>query len=141
MAYCALADIEALMQTAFTDTSRPTSSEAESIIDDVAAQIDGVAQAAGYTVPVTSTSGIAYLKPYNRFGAACRCWHAGYISDTAPDRVSYWCQEFKDFIARLRRGEEQIPSEEPQSDIDPVFGIAQMPPRDQYFTGEDEGLE
>lgn len=141
MAYCTLANVETMMGISFTPTSRPTVEEAEDIVDSKAAEIDGVAQASGYTVPLTGTAAIAMLKHYNAIGAACACWHAGFISDTAPARVEYWCQEFRDFIARLRRGEQQIPSEDPTSDLDPVFGIVQQPSRDSYFTGQDEGLE
>jgi len=141
MAYSTVANVEKLMQVNFTHGSgRPTYEDVEEMIDDVAADLDGVAQAAGYTVPITSTSGVALMRKYNTYGAAVAAWHAGFVSDTEPARVEFWRSQYEQFIARLRRGEQQLPSEEPESDLDPVFEIVEHPPRDRYWTGEDEGL-
>ena len=143
MSYCVVSDIEALMGIKFGHhTGRPTYEEVEDdFIVRVAARLDGVAQAAGYTVPVTSTQALALMKTMNAYGAACAIWHAGYVSQAAPARVEYWCDEYRQFLTDLRKGDMDLPGEDPEGDLDPVFGIAQSPARDGYFTGEDEDLD
>ena len=140
MAYCEVADVEALMNQEFFIEGQPSITDVEEIIDDVAADLDGIAQAAGYTVPVTGAQAVKLMKKYNTYGAAVAAWHAGYVSDTAPARVEYWERTYTAFLSRLRRGEQQLPAEDPTSDLDPVFEVVQHPPRDKYWTGEDEGL-
>lgn len=139
MAYCDIADVETLMQLKFSLNSRPNRYQAADIIEDVAAELDGVAQAAGYTVPVTSTAALGVMRRENMYGAACALWHAGYISDTAPARAEYWCTQYNDFLSRLRKGEQQLPGLLPVSDADPAFSVVPLMPRDPYWGhGEDE---
>jgi hypothetical protein len=141
MAYCTVADVERLMGTKFTIDSRPSTADVDEAIDGVSADLDGAAQASGYTVPVTGVQAVALMKRYNRYGAACTAWHTGYVSDTLPPRVEHWCSTYRDFLKALREGKVQLPGEEPESDLDPVFAIVQQPPRDRYWTGKDEPLE
>jgi hypothetical protein len=141
MAYCTFEDVERLMQLTFTLTTRPTQAKVTETITDIDARLDGTAQAAGYVVPVTDPSALALMKTYSTYGTACTTWHAGYASDLTPSRVEYWCQEYRDFLQALRDGEVQLPALTPESDLDPAFAIVQHPPRDLYFTGQDEPLE
>jgi len=143
MAYCTVENVEAVMQTKFSHNSGyPTYDDVEGFIDTVASNLDGVLQAAGYTVPVTVTAAVALLRQYNEFGAACKAFHSTYFpEDILPPRAEYWCQEYRDFLTRIRKGEQQLPGVSPEGDIDPVFMIVQTPPRDRYFTASDEPLE
>ncbi len=141
MAYCTVADVEGLMGIKFTISSRPTSSSVQDDIDDVAAVLDGYIQAAGYDVPVTGTEAVKMLKSANKKGAACAAWHTGYVSDVLAPRAAFWCSEYTTFKKDLRDGKVQLPGLEPESDLDPIFSIVQQPPRDRYWTGEDEPLE
>lgn len=141
MAYSTVADVEKLMGITFTISGRPSTDDVDEAIISVAADLDGAAQAAGYTVPVTGASAIALMKRYNTFGAACQAWHTGYVSQTIAPRADFWCTSYRDFLKALRDGKTQLPGEEPESDLDPVFGIVQQPPRDRYWTREDEPLE
>jgi len=138
MSYCTVTDVETLMQIKFSLNSRPNLKQVKEIIAAVAAELDGVVQAAGYTVPVTATAAKAVLTRENTLGAACECWHAGYISDTAPARAEYWCEQYAAFLNRLRKGEQQLPGLTPTSDLDPAFAIAPQVARDPYWgRGED----
>ena len=143
MAYCTVENVQSVMQTQFSHNSGyPTYEDVEGFVDTVASNLDGVLQAAGYTVPVTAVKAVELLKRYNEFGAACQAYHASYYpEDVLPPRAEYWCQEYKDFLSRIRKGEQQLPGLEPEGDIDPVFMTVQTPPRDRYFTGQDEPLE
>lgn len=143
MAYCTVENVQAVMQTMFSRNSGyPTYEDVEGFVDNVAADIDGVLQSAGYTTPITATRAVALLKKYNELGAACQSYHAAYrTDDILPPHAEYWCQEYRDFLSRIRRGEQQLPGVTPEGDIDPVFMIVQTPPRDRYFTGQDEPLE
>lgn len=139
--YCTIEDVEEQMGVTFTPTTRPTLADIENYIVNTSSRLNGVAQASGYAVPVTGTLALELMKDACINGVACRAWHGGYVSDTAPPRVDYWCQEYKDFLAALRKNEIELPGLTPESDLDPVFAIVQQPPRDQLWTGEDEPLE
>jgi hypothetical protein len=141
MGYCTVAEVEANMRTTFTPTTKPAIGQIEGFIANASSRLDGVAQAAGYDVPVTDTIALGLMKDACIFGVSCRAWHAGWFSDTAPARAEYWCTEYREFLASLRKGEVQLPGVEPESDLDPAFAIVQQPPRDTWFTGRDEGLE
>ncbi len=141
MAYCDMSDVQELMGITFGASTRPTSTAVEEFIDDIAATLDGYIQAAGYDVPVTETEAVKLLKSMNRFGAACTAWHTGYISDVPMPRAEFWCGRYTRFEKDLRDGKVQLPGLEPESDLDPVFNIVQSPPRDRYWTGDDEPLE
>jgi hypothetical protein len=141
MSYCALSDVQGLMQATFSATSRPTADEVDSIITNIAAEIDGVAQAAGYEVPVTTAQAIAMLKTYNAYGAAVAAWHAGFISDALPPRVEYWNTSYRDFLSRLRKGEQQLPGASITGEEDIAFEIAPQYQRDSYWSESDETSE
>ena len=137
MAYCVVADVEKLMGTQLSATSRPATDDVSDFIDHVAADLDGVAQSAGYTVPATGAQAIALMKRYNIYGAAVAAWHAGFVSDDLPPRVEYWDTQYNNFIARLRRGEQELPGADSESDADPAFDIAPAVPRDGYWLTEE----
>ena len=119
---------------AFNSATIPDHPETAAIISGRAALLDGAAQAAGYTVPVTATQAQALMKEMNTYGAACAAWHAGQTSEQlAPPRVEYWCGEFENFLAGLKDGSIQLPGLVPESDIDPVFEIAAFPNRSRYW--------
>lgn len=134
MAYCTVADVEELMGTTFAADSRPTTTEVSDSIDTVAAELDGVAQAAGYSVPVTGAAAVTLLKRYNIFGAAVSAWHSGIIGDDEPARVTYWNEQYQNFLARLRRGEQQLPGESADSEEDIAFAVVPTAQRDGYWS-------
>lgn len=138
-AYCAVTDVESFMQQNFQhDAGYPTFEDVEGMIVNVAADLNGVAQAAGYDVPVTATAAVALMKRYNILGAAVEAWHSAFISEAEPARVEYWRTQYAQFVARLRRGEQELPTEEPLSDLDPSFDIAPAVRRDTYWTTDQE---
>jgi hypothetical protein len=117
MTYCTLADVAALMNETWTETSRPTRAEVETMCEEVSAELDGVAQAAGYDTPITGADGLALFKRYASFGVAPQAWYARYSGADEPAKVAYWRTTYADFVARLRRGEQLLPAE-------PVTGAA-----------------
>jgi len=137
MSYCTVTDVERLMQMEFSIEGRPSKSDVESNIARIAARLDGVAQASGYTVPVTDSQAVELMKTYNEFGAACMTWHAAFVGDLPP-RAEYWCTEYREFIKDLRAGAVQLPGEDPESDLDPVFDIVPHVRQDDFFTRQDE---
>jgi hypothetical protein len=121
------------MQATIKQAGTPSRADALEIVEDTAAELDGIAQAAGYAVPVTNTQAVALMKRYNRLCAAVAVWHAGFVSDTAPARVDYWNDQCEGFKTRLRKGEQELPGLDPLSDIDPAFAISTFPNRDNYW--------
>ena len=137
MAYCTAADVENEMGQKFSATSRPNTDQVEEAIDGVSGEIDGVLQATGYPLPVTDISALALLKRYAKFGASAQAWHSGYVADDEPARVTYWRETYEAFIARLRRGEQELPGETVDDEEDFAFAIVPHPQRDRYWlTGE-----
>lgn len=125
MAYCVIGDIQDEMGQTFTTTSRPTTANVEEAIDGVSGEIDGVLKSRGYSVPVTSTSSLALLKRYTKFGASAQAWHMGYVGDE-PSRVTYWREAYDNFIARLRRGEQELPDETASGGAPMGFSVAPL---------------
>lgn len=137
MAYCTVKDVEDLIGSKFSPDSRPTREEVDILVENVSGELDGVAQAAGYTVPITGAAAIKLLRLYNTYGAAVPAWHAMIIADDAPARVTFWQEQYNAFIGRLRRGEQQLPGESADAEEDIAFAIAPHPQRDRYWlTGE-----
>jgi len=138
VAYCDVADIEKEMQLTISIGGRPDREDVEAIIDDIAAELDGIAQAAGYTVPVTGTQAVALMKRYNTICACVPVWHSGFVSDSPPARVEYWDKQCEAFKMRLKKGEQQLPGLLPESEIDPAFEIASFPNRDRHWRTREE---
>lgn len=141
MAYCTVENVEREMQLTISIGGRPDRTDVEDIIDDVAAELDGIVQAAGYTVPVTGTQAVALMKLYNTVCACVAVWHNGFISDAAPSRVDYWDKQCEGFKTSLKKGEQNLPGLTPTSDIDPAFAIATTPNRDRYWRNREDITE
>lgn len=139
--YCTIGDVEQQMRHTFSISGHPDIDEVEAMIVNTSSRLNGVAQAAGYTVPVTGTLALELMKEACINGVSCNAWHTAYMSDAAPPRAEYWCKEYRDFLTALRKNEIELPGLTPESDLDPVFAIVQQPPRDQFWTGRDEPLE
>jgi hypothetical protein len=140
MPYCTLADIMQLMRETFTDASSPTRDDVEAICAQVSAELDGVAQAAGYDTPITSAGGLQLLKRYAMFGVAPQAWYARYSSQDEPPKVAYWREAYTTFLSRLRRNEQQLPDAPQPEDDNVAFAVAPQPQRDRYWSrGENLG--
>ena len=113
MAYCAVSDVQAMMGQTFSTTSKPTVAEVTAAIDETAAELDGVASAAGYNVPVSGDASTLIMKRMNAYGASVNAWHSGVIADNEPARVIYWREQYANFITRLRKGEQTLPCNTP----------------------------
>jgi len=138
MAYCTVEDIQALLQAKFSTEGTPSSSDVEEIIEDVAAELDGLLQAAGYTVPVTSPAGaVRLLKKMNRFCAAVPVWHSSYVEGQAPVRVDSWAKQCEGFKKLIVEGKIQLPGVDPEGPNDPVFDLTAFPNRDGYWRSDD----
>ena len=133
MAYCTLGDLEALMRINFTAATDPTATEVEQMITDIAAEIDGVLQAAGYTVPVTAAQAVQYLRKMNTFGAGPEAWYAYAMMDSEPPNVAYWRARYERFLEDIREGKLQLPGLEPLGEEQAYFGIAPGIQRDSYW--------
>jgi len=133
MSYCDVTDIEQEMQLTISIDGRPNRADVTEIIAEVSSDLDGIAQAAGYTVPVTSESAARVMKRYTRLCTAAQVWNSGFISMAPPVRLEYWEGQCEGFKERLRKGEQYLPGLTPESDLDPAFGIATFPNRDRYW--------
>ena len=72
MAYCTITDIQTINpQRTYSATSKPTATQVNSIMDLIAADIDVILGAKGYTTPVTTPDAfLNWLKLLNAYGAA-----------------------------------------------------------------------
>jgi len=133
MAYCTIENVEVLTEISWTDATSPTTTQVESMIDNVANEIDGVLQASGYSVPVSGTAALELLRSINAFGVGPEAYHATYLVESLPPKVKYWQDRYDKFLASVRAGEVQLPALEPESDIDAAWGIAPSPQREDYW--------
>jgi hypothetical protein len=108
MAYCVEADVEGLTALAIDTTSKPSSIELLTIIASIAAEIDGVLKAVGYTTPATGVNDVALLRNYNCLGASYRAWHAAVRGTDRFPNVESWEKDYRDFLARIRKGEQSL---------------------------------
>lgn len=139
MAYCAIADVQEEMGTTFSTTSKPTTARVTAAIDEVAAILDGVLAAAGYTVPLTGASSLLKLKRINTYGACVTSWHSGIISNDLPVRVEFWQGQFDAFIQRVKDGTEIMPDDTPTATPNSSFSM-NMKRVDGYSTWNPDGI-
>lgn len=136
MAYATADDVQTLIpDVPFDGASMPTSVEVVAWLSQVEAMINGVLSAQGYaTVPATGTNDVLMLRGVVAQRVAAMAWLAAYNADEAPAKVSLWNSEFKEFMNRLRQGQQYLVDQQPQGDSEPVFLIVRQPSRDDYFT-------
>ena len=110
-AYCSLADVEGTTGFKYDAETHPSRTEARNIVEGVAAEIDGVLEATGYSLPIASsaTRTLSMLRHYNILGAAYRCWHADVRGPESFPAVVSWETDFREFITRLEEGKTKLP--------------------------------
>lgn len=73
MAYCTIIDVQGFNASrgAYSATTKPTSTQVNTMIDMIAAEIDSILTTRGVTTPVTSPADlVTYLRRVNALGAA-----------------------------------------------------------------------
>src|SRR4030067_1728551 len=111
MAYAVLAAVRAFSRK-FTlgAATKPTSTQATAIINDVSAEIDAALAGAGYAVPVTAPSWfVDYLGLVNQYGAAAAILKAMFpeaagSADTVPAIYQFWESRYQRAMKALRDG-------------------------------------
>jgi len=106
--YASAADVQVLLSAVsgtgvtFSASSSPTLANVEVMVDQVAAEVDSVLRAAGYSAPVSGDNDKRLLERYVSQKAAAMAYHAAYggFGDT-PARVAQWEEEYNAFIARI----------------------------------------
>jgi hypothetical protein len=80
MAYCTITDVQTVnAKRTYSATTTPTTTQVNSLIDFIAADIDGILAAKRYTTPVTEpTAFVNWLKWLNALGAAAEAEAAMY---------------------------------------------------------------
>lgn len=109
MAYCVETDVEGLTGLDIGTGTQPSTSELAQIMTNISAEIDGVLRAAGYDAPITSgTNDLALLKHYATLGSGYTAWHATIRSTEKFYNVESWETDYRNFLSRLRRGEQML---------------------------------
>jgi hypothetical protein len=140
MAYAAVTDIEARLQNwpaiaTLDGSSKPSATEVEAFILQISAEINGVLAAQGYeTVPATGASDVELLKYYTATKVAALTWDVAYGYNEQPATVKQWHQDYRDFLARLRRGEQFLTDQAPRSEDIGDFMVVRTPTRDNFFS-------
>lgn len=125
--------------TEFDTTSEPTLAEVTSTIDQIEAEVNGVLSAEGYvTVPATGTASVNLLRGYVEKEAAYQSYTQAYGVNELPSAVKAWHEDYRAFLARLRRGEQYLPDQQPQSEDEPYFMSLRHPIRDDHFTARQQ---
>jgi len=134
--YATTDTVQALIpEFTMTTTSKPTLAEADTMLDQVEGEVNGVLAAQGYSsIPATGDNDVKMLGGYVSKKAASDVWLAAFMDDDPPYHIKEWRTEWRDFIARLRRGEQDLIDQNPQGDQDVYFAIVRTPTRDTLFT-------
>ncbi len=135
-AYAAVADVQALLPELVIGTSsKPSTAEVTTFITQVEAQINGVLTAQGYpSVPATGVNDVALLQGVVQRKVAALTYLAAFPTDSAPDKVRVWNEEFTQFMNWLRQGQISLVDQLPEGDLEPLFGVVRHPTRDDTFT-------
>jgi hypothetical protein len=121
--------------TQLDSDSEPTLNDVTDLIDQVEAEINGVLSAEGYaTVPATGSDDINLLRGYVERKASYEAFTLIYGPNELPSAVKRWHDAYQEFLARLRRGEQYLPNQQPQSEDEPFFLTVRTTERDDYFT-------
>ena len=105
MAYCSVSDVNNInVQRTYDSDSKPTSSQVNAMVDNVASLMDARLEAVGFTVPVVSApKSQGLLKIINAFGGAAMAEEAIYegavTTDVRPKYVDLW----KRYEAEMKR--------------------------------------
>lgn len=110
-AYCTIADVETHVGLPINAESQPGRTEVNRIITTVAREIDGVLQAAGYTLPVGPTflDALEMLKSYNTLGAAYRTWYGAQRGTAVFPAAVSWQTDYREFLKALKKNEIALP--------------------------------
>lgn len=106
--YATAADVQALFNVmggdviTFGALTKPTITNVETWLDQLAAEVDGILTGVGYgTVPATGTNDKLMIGRYVAQKGAAMAYHAGYMFDDTPDKVKQWESEWDTFLDRL----------------------------------------
>lgn len=140
--YATNADVESRLKNWFTvpfaDDTEPTDDTVSDYIDQVEAEINGVLSAQGYsTIPAAGANDVKMLRRYVAQMTAVLVWQEFYSvpdDDDIPSPFGMWIKAYDTFMRALRRGEQHLIDQSPQSDDDPVFMVVRHPQRDDTFT-------
>lgn len=104
MAYAALSDVQALLpKWVYDGTSKPTSTQVTTIINQISAQIDSILRSLGHAVPVTTPSDfLDYLKQTNAIGAAALIVAGQFPAESGAASTSLGEQLQKNYEGRLQ---------------------------------------
>ena len=105
-AYASLEDIVQLLpKRAYSATTKPSASQCEQMIKDVAKVIDARLRALGYTTPLTDSEDIQVLKHINALGAAVLIESAtlGVVQGESPI-IGIYQEEYKSLLKDLSDG-------------------------------------
>lgn len=87
----------------------PTLAQVEGWLDQLAAEVDSILVARGYsTVPASGTNDVLMIGRYVAQKAAALAYHAGYMFDDTPDKVKLWETEWADFLKALEDGKRRL---------------------------------
>lgn len=141
--YADVADVEARLQgwlassVPFTVSTEPTLAQVTDHVDEAEAEINGVLSAQGYTtIPATGANDVRLLRKHTANEAAYQVWVTAFsgMGGDVPGSVKAWHDGFAALVNRLRKGEQDLIDQTPQSDDDGVFLIVRSPVRDDTFT-------
>lgn len=104
MSYCAIVDVQALNpKRTYGAATTPTSTQVTALIAQIAAEIDAILEAQGYTVPVTSPATfVTSLLTVNAYGVAALAEAAMFPETTAPGETAHWSYLEKKYQAWLK---------------------------------------
>lgn len=136
MGYCAVEDVVALNpKRTYNSSSTPTSTQLETFIDFIGAQIDVILMSLGYSGTVTAPAEfVTVLKFLNALGAGALAEHAMFPETTEKGSTPHAAvlqTQYEKGLARLKAGE--IPYDLAKPDLQNIGGYySEMADQDDF---------
>lgn len=114
MGYCTAEDVQVLLgkDKAFNDTddTRPSLTQVNSIIDQIAAEMDQGLSANGIDLPIMDSTQLAQLKLYNSYGATCLVGNSYFRNATNVNNSmpQFYCDWYANFIKNIENIADQF---------------------------------
>lgn len=104
--YATVDELQAVLESAPL-----TSTRAQEILNQVAAQVDAALTAAGYTAPATGANDLVLISQFVVYMAAAQAHRELYQEDEAPERITAWERQFERFLAGIAKGAIRLPDQ------------------------------
>lgn len=140
--YCTAANVSTLLPFDIGVSTRPTTAETESLIEEFEGEINVALQGRGVSTPMTDTDFVGLIRKHVRQMTAVSAYRAAYGITETPEYLKQWEDAYYRFVRAIKEETINIPTEGTGgSKDDPAFRIVQLPFRDNWHSNISEDYD